>query len=288
VSPPRRGPGACVTVDDPDDRRLAPYRNLTDAAIRRKVEDGQEVFVVEGHLGVANLLASSYEVHSMLLADSRADALADLTAAVCAAGGDVIVAPRPVLVRTVGFNLHRGVVALGVRPPPPDPDLVLVEARRQPEPVLALVEGVNDHENLGALFRNAAAFGVAAVLLDATSADPLYRRSIRVSMGHVLRTPWARIGVWPAGIARVEAAGFTVVALTPARSAPVLSSLPTGRPVAVLVGAEGPGLRAETLGAARVRARIPMAPGVDSLNVATAAAIAFHHFAPPWSPRPAE
>jgi tRNA G18 (ribose-2'-O)-methylase SpoU len=265
---------------------LAPYRNLTDATLRREVEDGQPVFVVEGHLGIANLLASNYEVRSMLLAESRAAPLADLTAAVRAAGGDVVIAPLPVLVQTVGFNMHRGVVALGARPPPADPDVLLVEAGRYPEAVVALVEGVNDHENLGALFRNAAAFGVAAVLLDATSADPLYRRSLRVSMGHVLRIPWARIGAWSEGIERVQAAGFTVVALTPARSAPVLSSLPTERPVAVLVGAEGPGLRAETLGAVVVRARIPMAPGVDSLNVATAAAIAFHHFAGPSSSRP--
>lgn len=278
---PDRGRGAVVRVEDRDDPRLAPYRDLADAVLRREVEDRHRIFVVEGHLAVARLLASTYEVRSMLVADSRLGSVPALSEGVRRAGADVLVAPLEVLAATVGFNLHRGVVAVGARPAPADPDRVLTEARRHPDPVVAMVEGVNDHENLGALFRNAAAFGIAAVLLDDTSADPLYRRSIRVSVGHVLRVPWARIGAAVDGIARVEAAGFEVVALTPARSAPALSSLATGRPVALLVGAEGPGLRAGTLAAAATWARIPMAPGVDSLNVATAAAIAFHHFASP-------
>ena len=215
----------------------------------------------------------------MVVAEPRATRLEDLITAVRAAGADVMVVPLPLLVTTVGFNLHRGVVALGVRPAPADPASVLAAAGRAPRPVLALVEGVNDHENLGSLFRNAAAFGVGGVLLDRTSADPLYRRSVRVSMGHVLRIPWAFVEAWADGLAAVEGAGFTVVALTPSPSAPALASVATGPPVAVLVGAEGPGLRPGTLAAVSRQARIPMAPGVDSLNVATAAAIAFHHFA---------
>jgi tRNA G18 (ribose-2'-O)-methylase SpoU len=268
-----------VRLADGDDDRLAPYRSLTDAALRRKVEAEERLFVVEGQLAVRNLLASGYAVRSMLLAERRAASHRDLVSAVLAAGAEVLIAPADVVSRTVGFNFHRGVVALGARSVPTDADSILAEARRRPRALIALVEGVNDHENLGSLFRNAAAFGVAAVLLDPTTADPLYRRSVRVSMGHVLRIPWARLEPWPAALDRVRAAGFAVVALTPQPSAPELSDRIPGPPVAVLVGAEGPGLAPATLASAPDRARIPMAPGVDSLNVATAAAIAFHHFA---------
>jgi len=267
-----------IVVGDPADRRLAPYRHLNDAGQRRLVEQRDRIFVVEGHLAVGRLLASRYRVQSLVVADTRAEALGDLTAAVLAAGGDVLVAALPVLRATVGFNMHRGVVAVAARPAPADPEAVLVDASMGASPVIVLVEGVNDHENLGALFRNAAAFGVAAVLLDGSSSDPLYRRCVRASMGYVLRVPWARVGPWADALPLVEAAGFAVVALTPDPSVAVLSSLPTGGPVALVIGAEGPGLSAATLAAASTQARIPMAPGVDSLNVATAAAVAFHHF----------
>jgi tRNA G18 (ribose-2'-O)-methylase SpoU len=270
------------------DDRLAPYRDLTDAELRRRIEGAGRIFVVEGHLAIRNLLASPYEVRSMLVAESRVGPLDDLIGAVPAAGGDVLVAPLDVLAATVGFNLHRGVVALGVRPQPTEVGAVLAAVRRAGNPLIALIEGVNDHENLGALFRNAAAFGAGAVILDPTSADPLYRRSIRVSLGHVLRLPWARSGPWPEALLEVQRAGFGVVALTPAVSAPELSTLATGRPVGVLVGAEGHGLSTATLAGVSERARIPMAPGVDSLNVATAAAIAFHHFAARLPPEAAD
>jgi tRNA G18 (ribose-2'-O)-methylase SpoU len=151
---------------------------------------------------------------------------------------------------------------------------------------VAVLEGVNDHENLGALFRNAAALGVDAVLLGPRCSDPLYRRSVRVSMGHVLRVPFVELpGPWPASLDVLKAAGLRVAALTPAADAqpltaqPFTAASPTGQRVAVLLGAEGPGLTPEALAAADVRLRIPMAPGVDSLNVATAAAVAFHALA---------
>jgi tRNA G18 (ribose-2'-O)-methylase SpoU len=144
--------------------------------------------------------------------------------------------------------------------------------------LVAVLEGVNDHENLGALFRNAAALGVDAVLLGPRCSDPLYRRSVRVSMGHVLRVPFAELpGPWPESLDVLRAAGMQVAALTPAADAvPLTVSGLRGERVAVLLGAEGPGLSAEALAAADVRVRIPMAAGVDSLNVATAAAVAFH------------
>jgi tRNA G18 (ribose-2'-O)-methylase SpoU len=155
--------------------------------------------------------------------------------------------------------------------------------------VVAVLEGLNDHENIGALFRNAAAFGVAGILLDPTCADPLYRRAVRVSVGHVLHVPFARLTPWPAGLHRLQEAGFKVAALAPSPAAdpgvPVVTltdlraSISGSRPpagVALLLGAEGPGLTPAALAASDVVVSIPTADGVDSLNVATAAAIAFH------------
>ena len=150
---------------------------------------------------------------------------------------------------------------------------VVVDASR-----VLVLEGVNDHENVGSLFRNAAAFGVDAVVLDPTTADPLYRRATRVSLGHVLRVPFARVseGGWPAVLDDLRAAGLTTVALTPSREAEPLSRLVADAlpRVALLVGSEGPGLSSTALAAADRRVRIPMAAGTDSVNVATAAAIA--------------
>ena len=157
---------------------------------------------------------------------------------------------------------------------------------------MAVIEGLNDPENIGALFRNAAAFGVAGVLVDPTCSDPLYRRSIRVSAGHALHLPFARLAPWPAGLERVRAAGFVVCALAPhpeGRTPIALSDLrvrlvervPAPSGVALLVGAEGPGLSSAAMGAADEVVVIPMAPGVDSLNVATAAAVAFDRLTGP-------
>ncbi len=161
------------------------------------------------------------------------------------------------------------------RPGPPTMGNVVGPAAR----LVAGVEGVNDHENVGALFRNAAAFGVDAVVLDPTTADPLYRRSVRVSVGHVLSVPFAQGG----DLAELSGHGFTTVALTPSASAEPLAAFAAAAPerIALLLGAEGPGLSAATLAAADRTVRIPLAPGVDSLNVATAAAVAFSHLAGP-------
>jgi tRNA G18 (ribose-2'-O)-methylase SpoU len=162
---------------------------------------------------------------------------------------------------------------------------------------MAVLEGLNDHENIGALFRNAAAFGVAGVLLDATCADPLYRRSVRVSLGHVLQVPFARLEPWPEALAQVRAAGFLVAALSPHRPEPSdlarcslteLAQLLEGsssRPVALVLGAEGPGLSEDALQSSDFVVSIPTASGVDSLNVATAAAVAFQQLSAPLGPR---
>jgi tRNA G18 (ribose-2'-O)-methylase SpoU len=184
----------------------------------------------------------------------------------------VYLAPQPVVEAVAGYKFHRGALAAADRAPLPELGQIAATAT-----LLVLVEGVNDHENLGALFRNAAAFGAGGVLLDPTSADPLYRRSVRVSMGHVLKVPYTRVTDWPAGIAELRSLGFEVLALTPAPEAEDIGDVELGRRQALMVGAEGPGLTPGALEAADRRVRIALAPGVDSLNVATAAAIALHH-----------
>jgi tRNA G18 (ribose-2'-O)-methylase SpoU len=292
------GPGPLTVVVDPDDPRLDPYRDLTDPAKRVRMEADESVFVVEGRLAVGRLLTSEYTVRSLLVDDHQMTAAGDLVAATRARGAPVYVGSRAVVAQTVGFALHRGVVAVADRPAPVDPGRVLTAASGTSTvagpPIVAVLEGLNDHENIGALFRNAAAFGVRGVLLDPTSADPLYRRSVRVSVGHVLHVPFARLVPWPTGLRQVRRAGFVLAALTPrptssdgvpALSLAELKAKLTGSGhsvgVALVLGAEGPGLTASTLAASDVVVHIPMANEVDSLNVATAAAVAFHTLSGP-------
>lgn len=269
-----------IRIDDPGDPRLEDYRTLTDPALRKRYEAERGVFIVESALAVEGLVASPHAAatRSVLVGERRLARMADAVEALAAHGAAVYTAPAAVLEATAGFPLHRGVVAAVDRPAPLDPAALTASART----VLA-VEGVNDHENLGALFRSAAAFGVDAVLLDPTCADPWYRRCVRVSMGHVLQVPHAR-GVWPDDLSRLVADGWRVEALTPG-AADLLHTRPVptaDERVAVVVGAEGPGLDAATLAAPGVTpVRIAMAPGVDSLNVAMAATVALAHLRAP-------
>lgn len=248
-------------IDDPGDPRLADYRGLRDPATRIAYEREHGVFVVEGALAIANLLTSPYAVRSLLVTPAMAERIGETAAT-------TYVTTREVMAEVAGFDVHRGALAVAVRPPDRTPADVLRPART----VLAL-ERLNDHENVGVLFRVARALGADAVLLDAETCDPLYRRAVRVSLGHVLHVAFARTADL---LGALDA--FTTVALTPAADTRVDDVEPPER-VALLLGAEGPGLRAATIERADVRARIAMRPGVDSLNVATAAAIALHRFA---------
>lgn len=249
-----------VRVGDADDPRVTELRDLTDAQARAHTEAEFGCFVVEGLLSLEACVRSVHPLRSVLVSESKLDRVLPL---LDGSGASLYVGSQALLEDITGFPIHRGVVASAGRLPLPDPGPLVARAHR-----IAVVEGVNDHENLGALFRNAAAFGLDAVLLDQTSADPLYRRSVRVSVGHVLHVPWTRID----DVSAVD--GFQRVALTPAGDVRVDDLGPADRR-AWLLGAEGPGLSSEALAAADVRARIAMAPGVDSLNVATAAAVAF-------------
>lgn len=267
-------------VDDPDDPRVRDYVDLADPDVRRRLESDGGFFIAESPLVVRRLLESDRTVRSILVTPAQYAALADvLDADRPHADGSpsdtsdtpVYVASEAVLRRVVGFNLHRGAVAAADRWPLPTVEAVLRDARR-----VAVLEKVNDHENLGVLFRSAAALGIDAVLLDPECSDPLYRRCVRVSIGHVLRLPWTRL----AAIEDVTRAGLTTFALTPAPDAVAIGSVRWPERAALLFGAEGPGLSEAWRRVADERVRIPMQPGADSLNVATAAAVAFYAAGP--------
>jgi tRNA G18 (ribose-2'-O)-methylase SpoU len=261
-------------VTDPDDRRVDDYRRLHDARARRLMErpddDSPGFFVAEGAHAFQRLLASGRQLRSVLVDHIRLEALAHLLADLDA---PVLVADQPTLQAVAGFPVHRGVLAAADRWVLPDPAEVLAGAQR-----VAVLEDINDHENLGVIFRSAGSLGVDAVLLSPRCCDPLYRRSVRVSMGHVLAVPWTRLEPWPEALHRVVGAGFTLVALTPAADAEPLTgwSPAAGERVAILLGAEGPGLSPSALVAAHRRLTIPMRQAGDSLNVGSAAAIAFY------------
>ena len=289
--------GPLIEVDDLDDRRLNEYRGLNDPSARRRLEAELAIIVVEGRVAVHQLLGASVAIRSLLVDDHQLRLAADLVDAVRDRGATVYVVPRNRMADLVGFRMHRGVVAVADRPADIDPIRLLADTAGQPRllggpTLLAVLEGLNDPENIGALFRNAAAYGVAGILLDPTCADPLYRRSIRVSSGHSLHLPFARLRPWPDALDQVRAAGFVVCALAPhphGRTSVVLHRLiahlsdraPAPVGVALLVGAEGPGLSEAALAAADEIVTIDMAPGVDSLNVATAAAVAFDRLSTP-------
>ncbi|MGS0685323.1 TrmH family RNA methyltransferase [Nakamurella sp. GG22] len=257
---------AVVEISDPADPRLDDFRDLTHADRRPDRPGGRGLVIAEGVVVVRRLLASRYPVRALLGVARRS---AELAADLAGATAPFYVASPELMADVVGFHLNRGVLATADRVPFPPAAELIAGARS-----LAVLEGVGDHENLGALFRNAAALGVGAVLLADGCSDPLYRRSVRVSMGTVLGVPFAQLP-WPVeGVNILRDNGFQVVALTPSGEV-AIGAMTWHERVAVLVGAEGPGLTEAAMRAADVRVRIPMANGVDSLNVATAAAIAF-------------
>lgn len=266
--------GEIVRIEDPADDRLADYAVLTDAQLRKRYEHQHGVLIAEGPNPVRELVASPYPVRSLLLTEERVEAMRDVAEQVAA---PVYVVTRELLYELVRFRLHQGVIACGGRLPPASLDAILAGRSR-----VAVLEGLNDHENLGALFRSARGLGVEAVVLGPGCADPLYRRCVRVSMGHVLHLPHARVDGIEEVFDAAERRRMRTIALTPAPDALDLRDIeiPDDAPVAILLGAEGPGLSEAALARATHRARIAMHAGVDSLNVATAAAIAFHALAP--------
>jgi tRNA G18 (ribose-2'-O)-methylase SpoU len=248
--------------------------------LRRRYEQRSGTFVVEGERAIERALGLGWELDSVLLLDSRAAASGP---GLEASGATVLVGPLEIVETVTGFRFHRGALAIARRPQPADPRSIVSGTS-----LALVVEAVNDHENMGSLFRNAAAFGAGAVLLDPTSCDPLYRRSVRVSMGHALAVPFATLRPWPAALADLSGEGFAVVALTPGGDTSLDDAATwcagTAHRVAAMVGSEVAGLSRGALEMADVRVRVPMAPGVDSLNVATAAAIALSRLRPRGGP----
>ena len=261
---------AIVPIDDPDDPRLAPY-----AAIRERDLVGRHGrFVVEGEVGLRLLLskASRFQAESVLLAPPRVASLSGLFAAL-PDPPPVYRAAQAVMSAVAGFPIHRGVLAIGLRGPEPDVD-ALIPPPPAPATVLGLV-GLTNHDNVGGLFRNAAAFAADAVLLDPAACDPLYRKAIRVSAGAALTVPFARVASAEALLTLAARHAMAPLALTPGGEAEI-GETPLPDRALVLLGTEGAGLPPPLTANTR-RIRIGMAPGFDSLNVATAGAIALHH-----------
>ncbi|GGK24329.1 rRNA methyltransferase [Pilimelia terevasa] len=253
-----------VTADDP---RVADYRELTDVALRTRWEPPHGLFIAEGELVLRRALRAGYRPRSFLVDAKRVDQVADLAGT----GAPLYAAPPQVLAEITGFHVHRGVLASFHRRPLPAPAALMAGARR-----LVILEDLNSHTNIGAVLRAAAGLGVDGVLLSPRCADPLYRRSVRVSMGEVFAVPYAVLDAWPGDLAAVRAAGFTLLAMTPAPDAVPIQRLAAAdrARTALLIGAEGAGLSAAAMAAAHRRVVIPMRGGVDSLNAAAAAAVA--------------
>ncbi|HEX5263517.1 MAG TPA: RNA methyltransferase [Phenylobacterium sp.] len=259
-----------IPIDDPDDPRLADYREVRE----RDLIGRKRAFIAEGLVVLEKLVASGrHPISSVLVAEKRAPALAALFAQL---GEDacVYVAGQAVMDAVVGFPIHRGVLAAGTRA---EPDFAGLLASLPEKALVVGLVGIANHDNMGGLFRNAAAFGVDAVLLDDGCCDPMYRKAIRVSVGAALTTPFARGGEATDLVAALETAGFSVVALSPSGTT-LLSEFEPARRIAVLFGAEGPGLPGSVMARART-VRIEMAGGLDSLNVATASGIVLHRLA---------
>jgi tRNA G18 (ribose-2'-O)-methylase SpoU len=260
-----------VDVDDPADPRLDDFRDLNSVDRRPDLPSGKGLVIAEGVLVVQRMLASRFRPRAMLGTDRR---LRELHADLGTTDAPYYRASAEVMADVVGFHLNRGVLAAASRPGELSVEQVLDDAR-----TVAVLEGVNDHENLGSIFRNAAGLGVDAVVFGTGCADPLYRRAVRVSMGHVLLVPYAWAAAWPVDLTSLRDNGFRLLAMTPDPTAATLAEAIErvgDERVAILVGAEGPGLTETAMRASHMRVRIPMSRGTDSLNVATAAALAFY------------
>lgn len=285
-----------VTIDSLDDPRIADYRNLRDHELLQRADPldsagHRGMFIAESELVVRLLLKSSYRTRSLLIAPNRIEALRDVLEPL---GDDVpvFVADPALFNDVVGFNIHRGILAAGFRPPPVPLDDLLQRAGP-----FVILEDTFNHDNIGLIFRNAAALGGAGVtvLLSPRSADPLYRKALRVSTGHALLIPWTRLEAWPADLDRLRSAGVKLLALSPGADSREIREVAVelsatrnsggANRVAIMLGTEGPGLTEAAMSCAdeRVRIDMPIGPSgrsADSLNVGVAAAVALFALAP--------
>jgi tRNA G18 (ribose-2'-O)-methylase SpoU len=258
-----------IRIASPDDARIAEYRHLADPGFLVRAN----LFVAEGRLVVRRLLSHPlFRIRSILVTHTAFEALADVLAG---AAADIFVVDQATMNGIAGFNIHRGCLALAERPQP----LRLAELPLEAACRIVVLEAVNNPDNIGGIFRSAAAFGVDAVVLGPACSDPLYRKSVRTSMAAALTVPFATAAAWPGDLQLLRERGMRVLALTPAGDATPLDALPRDlRRIALLVGAEGEGLTREAMAYADARVTIPMRPAVNSLNVTVAASIALYYF----------
>ncbi|GAA3744959.1 RNA methyltransferase [Leifsonia bigeumensis] len=257
-----------VSIENSDDPALHDYRDLTDVALRRIREPAEGLYLAESEKVIARAIEAGHRPRSVLMLEKWVASLEPLLAPFDI---PVYVGSPEILESVTGFTMHRGAIASMQRPALPSAAELLSGARR-----VIVIEDVVDHTNVGAIFRAAAGLGADAVLVTPRCADPLYRRSVRVSMGTVLQLPWTRLPEWPIAVDLFHDAGFTIAALALEPDAVSLDDFARQPPerVAILLGAEGDGLSRRALQVADVTVTIPMLRGVDSLNVAAASAVA--------------
>ena len=256
-----------IPVDSVSDTRLADYRGLTDVALRRVLEPERGLYMAEGAKVIARAVAAGHVPRSVLVSERWLDSVAS------AVGSEVpvYVAPAEVLEGVTGYQVHRGALASMQRPELPALEDLVRDARR-----VVVLEGIVDHTNVGAIFRSAAGIGADAVVVSPTCADPLYRRSVKVSMGTVFQVPWTRAEEWPGALDTLRSLGFAVAGLAVRDDAVALDQFAAsaGERVALVMGTEGDGLTRQALAHVDQAVVIPMHGGVDSLNVAAASAVA--------------
>ncbi|MCD6639206.1 MAG: RNA methyltransferase [Nocardioides sp.] len=256
-----------VEITDPGDPRLADYRDLRDVELRKSLEAEHGLFLAEGEKVVRRAVAAGHQPRSFMMAPRWLDGLADV---LDASPAPCFVVSEAMAEEVTGFHVHRGALASLQRLPSPSVEEVLAGARS-----VLVLEDIVDHTNVGAIFRSAAAMGFDAVLLAPRCADPLYRRAVKVGMGAVFSLPWTRLPDWYDALPHLSRAGFCTVAMTLADDAvPIEDAVAGVDRLALVLGSEGHGLSARWEQAADRRAIIPMAPGIDSLNVAAASAVA--------------
>jgi tRNA G18 (ribose-2'-O)-methylase SpoU len=267
--------GGTERITGPADPRVADYRDMAEPELVRS----RGLFVAEGRVVVRRLIEEGrYRLRSVLVNDASYRSL-ETTLASAGAQVPIYLCATADFLGITGHDLHRGCLALVERPTPPTVDGILDVVTLKPRATLVVLEAVTNADNVGAVFRNAAALGADAVLLSPTCCDPLYRKAIRTSMAATLRLPFARLERWPDGLDAMRASGFTIVALTPREPSIAIGRFvdaPRPARIALLIGSEGPGLSPAAEAAADLRVRIPIAPEVDSLNLAVSAGIALY------------
>lgn len=271
-----------IEITDPRDDRLADYRDLTDVALRRRLEPANGLYMAESGNVIERAIRVGHRPRSLLMARRWLPLMEPVIAAACGSNGDphggevpVFIAAEDVLRQVTGYNVHRGALAAMHRPELPRLEEIIGAAARSR---IAVLENLVDHANVGGAFRAAAAMGLDAVLVTPSCADPLYRRAVRVSMGGVFQVPWTRIGPWPQRVDELQEAGFVVAGMTLGEDTITLDDLVAEDHdrLALVFGTEGHGLSRATERHLDRRVTIPMMNGVDSLNVSVAAAIAFY------------